>query len=209
MPSIAVRLLSAGAALVLTTVAGSTPLKAQSCFRGRPLPTCTSFWITEFGVALGFTRDTPAYYTWEFGWMVNRGERSALGATILLGAGGGGRVGLKPRLRHWLADGKAVEVSAGLLITSPGEGFGFTGHVGLNLNDKVILAIQLEVFEHPSSPVPVFDFDPNLITERPPSDLQARWYGGVKLGSQPAVIAMAVSLVAGAVAAAIVSTCCT
>jgi hypothetical protein len=137
--------------------------------------------------------------------MVNRGERNALGGTVLLGAGEDARVGLKPRLRHWLADGKAVEVSAGLLITSPGEGFGFTGHVGLNLNDKVILAIQLEVFERPSSPVL---FDPN-ITQRPPSDLQASWYGGGKLGSQPAVIAMAASLVAIAVAGAIVSTCCT
>ena len=186
MRSIAVRLLSAGA-LVLTTVGGSTPLKAQSCFRGRPLPTCKSFWITEFGVGLGLTRDTPAYLTWELGWMVNRGERNALGATILLGR----RVGLKPRLRHWLADGKAVEVSAGLLIPSPGEGFGFTGHVGLNLNDKVIFTSRLEVVEHPFS------------------GLQARWYGGGKLGSQPGVVAMALSFVAVAVAVAIVSTCCT
>src|SRR5437867_7375406 len=46
------------------------------CFRGRPLPSCRAFWLTEFGLSLP---DGP--FGWELGGMRNVGKRSAVGGT--------------------------------------------------------------------------------------------------------------------------------
>jgi len=71
---------------VVLLVSLATPLRAQLvpapnapkalCFRGRPLPQCRAFWLTEFGLSLP---DGP--FGWELGGMRNVGKRSAVGGT--------------------------------------------------------------------------------------------------------------------------------
>jgi hypothetical protein len=38
--------------LLILLVIGDSPLYSQMCFRGKPLPDCTTFFITEFGAGL-------------------------------------------------------------------------------------------------------------------------------------------------------------
>lgn len=110
---------------VAASDAGQQP--AELLFRGRPLPACRSFLITEFGlnrVLTGGPRDAePWCVTGEFGLMGNVSPRDALGGTLLVEFDdNGNRVGLKARHRRWLAGpgGQArqmsVEVSGGLFF---------------------------------------------------------------------------------------------
>src|SRR3989442_15392150 len=92
------------------------------CFRPRPLPACSAYWITEFGVSASLSRSEfhPAVplFTWELGGMKNLGERSALGATVFVnasdfGSGPGGRL----RLRRWLSQGLSLDVAPGIILS--------------------------------------------------------------------------------------------
>ena|SRR2546426_6671842 len=86
---------------VVLLVSLATPLRAQLvpppnapkalCFRGRPLPQCRAFWLTEFGLSLP---DGP--FGWELGGMRNVGKRSAVGGTLYLRIDGGTAYGVKP-----------------------------------------------------------------------------------------------------------------
>ena len=63
---------------------GGPESTAHWCFRGRPRPQCDVFWLTEFGVAAPISSNPDqtsqgALFTWEFGGMVNRGTRHAIG----------------------------------------------------------------------------------------------------------------------------------
>ncbi len=99
------------------------PAKAQHCFCGKPLPECKTFWITEFGYSHRLDQQprryqfaaSNFYLTWEVGMTGNLNQKSALGATFMLGADDNGhRFGVKPRYR-WSAQNQG-----GQKPTSPG-----------------------------------------------------------------------------------------
>src|SRR2546429_9638941 len=84
----------------------SAPAKPHGCFRGRPLPHCSSFWITEFGIGARLSSDRSAggpLFGWELGGMKNQGRKNAFGAALFVEASGeGGGLGVRPRYRRWL-----------------------------------------------------------------------------------------------------------
>jgi hypothetical protein len=100
---------------------------AQTCFRGRPEPTCASFFITEaeggLVVPLG-GGGTGVRVGVDVGLMRNIGSRSAIGATIASGAylngGESGFVSLRPRYRYWLSPTTSLDVGPGVQWT-PGR----------------------------------------------------------------------------------------
>jgi len=106
----------------------STRTPKALCFRGRPLPNCRSFLLTEFDLAL-----TEGSVRWEIGAMHNIGSRSAVGGSLLLrGAeNDSSAFGAKIRFRHWLSRVVALDVSSGILVAGRGTAPGFAGHVGL------------------------------------------------------------------------------
>src|SRR5207249_7423776 len=132
------------------------------CFRGRPLPQCRAFWLTEFGLILP---DGPL--VWELGAMRNVGTRSAVGGSVYLRIDGGTAYGVKPRLRRWLSPVVAVDVSPGIIILAgAGNSVGFAGHVGLSFRDLVALTVQAET-------VP-----PDFAGGK-----RVKWFGGGRLGA--------------------------
>jgi hypothetical protein len=153
---------------------------AQNCFRGRPLPSCRTFWITESGIAKRLNRMDDMLATFELGRMRNRG-RTAIGGTLFLGLtdqasdGTDVLIGVKPRFRTWLAGGStSLEVSPGAFFAAKGGRVGFTGHAAINVGDRVALTGQV-VALRPSAP-----FLPN--------QTDVAWYVGGKLGSTPGVV---------------------
>jgi hypothetical protein len=100
---------------------------AQTCFRGRPEPTCASFFLTEaeggLVVPLG-GGGTGARVGVDVGFMHNIGSRSAIGATIAGGAYLGGQesgfVSLRPRYRYWFSPTMSLDVGPGVQWT-PGR----------------------------------------------------------------------------------------
>ncbi|KPJ79915.1 MAG: hypothetical protein AMJ58_10290 [Gammaproteobacteria bacterium SG8_30] len=100
---------------------------AQTCFRGRPEPTCASFFLTEAEGGLVVPLDgggTGARVGVDVGFIRNVGSRSAIGATIAGGAylngGESGFVSLRPRYRHWLSPTTSLDVGPGVQWT-PGR----------------------------------------------------------------------------------------
>src|SRR5207249_1771837 len=90
-------------------------------WRGRPLPECSSFLITELGIHYllnpGPTGEREQLYfvTEDLGYMRNLNERSALGGLLHLG-GNSDRKALGPavRYRRWLHKAAAADVTVGL-----------------------------------------------------------------------------------------------
>ena len=130
--------------VALLTLTLATPCVAQSdtitripshlCWRGKPGPECTTFWITEFGVDASMSstqtiisenygggnvyryteRDFDSRFVWTVGPMFNTGRRTALGGTLSFSPlGGRYRVALEARRRWWTTPALALDLSAG------------------------------------------------------------------------------------------------
>ena len=104
--------------------------------------------------------------------MFNRGERSALGASVLLATNDDAfRFGLKGRYRRWLTPDVPLDIAPGVLIYQADQDLeivprtGFTGHVGLSWRDWIGGFVQGELL-------------------RAGSDIQL----GIRLGSWPGAI---------------------
>lgn len=105
------------------------------CWRGKPAPACSTFWITEFGydanlasthstVVNDFSgglsqaqdlRDFESRVVWTIGPMFNTRPLRAVGATLSLGpVNHGNRAALEVRKRWWTPERAALDLSAGL-----------------------------------------------------------------------------------------------
>jgi hypothetical protein len=188
-----------GAQTALTPQAPPELLKphgTHTCFRSRPLPACDAFWLTEFGIGLRMASATSPYpsgtlFTWELGWMKNRGPWSAGGAAVFLGVpdqgGGGAAIGIRPRLRRWLSATTSLDIAPGVVLVHPGSvnyAPAFSGHADLNLSDWCAVTTHVQVGSQ---------LDPTATVSR----TSVSWFAGGRLGAVPgAVTAVAVPLVA-------------
>jgi len=134
----------------------STPHRGDRlCWRGRPVPTCDTFWITEisaeYPIATTSTtyrydygtytssytrRDVSAQLFWTVGPMFNTSPTRSLGATVSAGfVNSGSRVAVEVRRRYWTAEQSAFDLSlGGVRMTVPPlpdrfdrDGYGVTG----------------------------------------------------------------------------------
>jgi hypothetical protein len=114
----------------------TTGIPPRLCWRGKPAPDCTTFWITEFGVDASMSstetivaqnygggdmyhyavRDFESRFVWTVGPMFNTGPRTALGGTLSLSPlGGRYRAAVEARRRWWTTKGLGLDLSAGPL----------------------------------------------------------------------------------------------
>ena len=176
--------------------AQAAPDTGKACFTARPLPECRTFWLTEIGYywsAFGPEAARPgsspgdrqpdlnSHGSLELGLMSNRNPRTAVGGTAFIGTGGSTlRYGLKGRYRHWISDRRFAEVSAGPVGVSShwpdsprwSSGVGITGDVSLGWRDWVAVTARAEAV-------------------RGRGHTRGAVYGGVRLGSYPAIVATA------------------
>ena len=170
-----------------------------TCFRGRPLPRCGAFWITEAGYhhRLSGTRlvqqdpnsgaDLESHVSWELGRMRNRDSSSALGWTILIGvdAERKHRLGAKARFRRWLDPRGILDLSGGVLqasVRAPypdarAMGYGLTGDAAVGWSNAGTVTVGAEALRSRRRNV-------------------AAVYGGVRLSAYPAVVATTLFAVA-------------
>ena len=132
----------------------TTRIPPHLCWRGKPAPECTTFWITEFGVDanMSSTRtvvsqnygggdvyrfsepDFDSRFIWTVGPMFNTGPRTDLGGTLSFSPlSGRSRVAAEVRRRWWTTRGLAFDLSAGALrmgvsraTTTPRDEYGLT-----------------------------------------------------------------------------------
>ena len=165
-------------------------LSAQSCFPGRPAPSCHSFPITELGYAVRVNQGPTAtggnpqihYLNGEFGWMYNRSPRLALGGAFFAGAlvdyAFQFRPGAKARLRYWLGPRTGLDLGAGFVLgktprdatigSAEQHRLGAAAHLGLSFHDGFLLIMHGEYLKNPQD-----------------DDLAG--YVGARFGSKPAL----------------------
>ena len=108
---------------------------APRCWRGKPLPQCRSFWITEMAGEYAFVTtktnyrltfgshveaiskaDDSAQLLWRIGPMFNTAPSRAIGVTLSAGTViEGGREAIELRRRRWISAEQSVDFSAGVL----------------------------------------------------------------------------------------------
>jgi hypothetical protein len=100
---------------------GSGIRPPQFFWRGRPLPECSSYLVTEIGFHRMINRneklwhDSNVLVTADLGYMVNRSERTALGGLIHFGTESDRTgAGLGFRYRRWLSKSSAADFTAGV-----------------------------------------------------------------------------------------------
>lgn len=142
--------------------AQSRPAAAQStggsCFRGRPLPRCDSFWLTEFGFGWrvvesdAVPEDRESWlYSAEIGHMWNTSETRALGGTIFADfSDDATRLGLRPRGRLWLGGGTSAELAPFVVLVTNDDRYpdvapGGGAVASLNVMDYGALTLQADV----------------------------------------------------------------
>ena len=142
----------------------SSPVLAQICFRGKPLPECRSFFVTEAGLSIrldSHSQSESRSLTFEVGYMVNRGTSSALGATVFLrGVDPVSGIGVRPRYRYWLTKESSLDISPGILLRSLCEGYervvpSFSGQIAINPTEFVGFTTQIDVirFKHKTTDI--------------------------------------------------------
>jgi len=141
------------------------PKYKTTCFRGRPLSRCNTFWVLEFSYLQrldtkpsGSEHQSGSWYmTGDIGHMININHSTALGATLFLGGDDdSGRFGIIPRYRHWFRTGNSgsrpvrLDISAGPLLSITDNHLqpktpGLMGNVSLNVEDWFALTTQVEI----------------------------------------------------------------
>jgi|SRR5689334_18750951 hypothetical protein len=105
------------------------------CWRGKPLPQCDSFWLTEISGEYAYAstqthyslgsgsntysysqRDVSSQLLWTVGPMFNTSAARALGGTLSVGfVNEGSRIAVEARRRYWTSPGNAVDFSVGAI----------------------------------------------------------------------------------------------
>lgn len=146
-----------------------------ACFRGQPLPTCKSFWITESsliastGQRFKIASDGNSFWSVEIGWMRNLSPKVAVGGGV---AAGDSFVSLRPRYRRWVTPKTSVDGIVGVRW-EPGRIEILELQVGLSRSDLVGVWTG-----------PVIDFGQSRFA----------WTGGVKVGSYAGVTTYVLAL---------------
>ena len=134
------------ALLLLVILGGVGGVQAQearprpsACFRGRPLPACQSFWITESSL-LGtlaqndaFTSTGDPFWSVEVGWVRNVSLTAAVGGGV---AFADAYISLRPRYRRWINSATSVDGVFGVRWT-PGRVETLEMQVGVTRSDLV------------------------------------------------------------------------
>lgn len=180
--------------------AQDSAVTGRTCFRGRPLPTCRHFWITELEATVagpGNGRDSiPRFdprdiprgvnrsFSGDVGYMTNRGPTRANGFLVHVGFDpeGVGRLAVKRRERVW-AGKNSWDFDAGILQLNtesvlpfmPHSVYGVTTGAAYNFADFAAVTTHIDA---------VYTRQPRVAT-----------FAGVRLGSQPAAITSAAGAV--------------
>jgi len=193
---------------------------AATCFRGKPLPACTDFFLLELDNTWGIvahpqfsgnsavSEDGRKIVNLGAGVMHNLSVRRAVGGAVSVGWGEWPRrrYAAELRERRWLSSRRAIDLGAGPLLVStynsandansPGRlGVGMTSHVGLVLGDLVTLTAGVDYVHSPSAAAAQSD---PLARSRN----QVAFTAGGRLGSWASAVALPLIVLFGIAVAA-------
>lgn len=132
----------------------SQPIYAQTCFSGKPIDTCSWFFVTEMGVRVNKREVLPAFdrnsstnmaVTAGFGAMKNLNKKYALGASLGFDPSSDDAdfsLHVGPRIRYWMSDETSLDTS--LSVGTQGSGWrSFTVQFILMYQDTIGISTGL------------------------------------------------------------------
>ena len=133
----------------LATLVAATPAAAQFCWRGRPLPDCRTFLVTESGLYFGSELGVQA----DLGLMVNMGSHVAVGGSLhgMYGEdfdSNWGVAGVAWRFRYWLNRRWSLDLTPRVQWIEPNEAgrwYGPTAGASIALGWADYLAVDLAI----------------------------------------------------------------
>jgi hypothetical protein len=209
--------LACGALLPTEAPAQDDEPRAESfCFRGRPAAECRAFLVLEGNAYMAvagsrFERlddhdlrtnklELTGYVAWEAGAMMNITRNQAVGGTFMLGGDANGyRVALKGRYRRWQDRAPAIDLGAGIMGAGRSVAYtdregnyhvpavGLTADASIGLVDWASVGARADVLFSEQGEGPAIGY-----------------YGGVRLGTKPTLVATALPFVFAAIAILIV-----
>ena len=114
-------------AIALIFLSFSSPLTAETCWRGLPAPECDSFWITEVGLAwrqTGVENEFRAekvdeiQIRYELGHMFNLEGPFAVGGTLTATGNQEVNFGVCGRIRYWKSRNWSFDLAPGIVFSS-------------------------------------------------------------------------------------------
>lgn len=188
------------------------PQAERFCLRGRPAAECRTFLVLEgnayMAVAgsrferqdhVGVRRqelELTGYVAWEAGGMVNITSGQAVGGTFMLGGDANGyRVALKGRYRRWHDRTTAMDLGAGIMGAGRSVAYtdregnyhvpavGLTADASIGLVDWASVGARADVLFSEQGEGPAIGY-----------------YGGVRLGTKPTLVATALPFAFAAIA---------
>jgi len=173
---------------ILMSCTVGTATKAD-CFRGKPLPQCQSFWITEIGLGFKLNRQQDNQYettrlSVDFGLMKNVSPRDAWGGTLFASTEDErAQMGLRLRYRRWLSATSALDLSPGLLLIGGGgiDYPGFIGSASLSLWDWIVFSLQIEMVKQRGGWYSFTGWEPASVS-------RTSFYAGASLGSYGGIV---------------------
>jgi hypothetical protein len=162
---------------------------AQTCFRGKPLPHCRTFWVTEFTASgqVGKPIGQGIVLMPELGYMVNLNEKHAVGGSYFFDIPSdsdhpdGFRHGPKLRYRRWINRSYNVDITAGLMISEKPE---LAAEAVFNFRDWIGIGARVEFWR-----------------AREFTESQTAYYSALKIGGVPGVTLSSLLTILGVLAA--------
>lgn len=133
----------------------SKPTSGGTCFRAQACPKCDWIVLLEFGMASSDERcGIGPFFSGDFGAMRNLSSRYGLGATFFYGGDDcGGRYGVRPRLRLWLAEEVGLDLGPGIVLGDD-EDFSsrrypaFSGQIALDMAGIIAPFFQVDTIRY-------------------------------------------------------------
>lgn len=165
-------------ALAQDPLPGSSPAR-KDCFRGRPLPECANYVISEIAYGRnGYsgTNFENNYATAEVGLMFNQGLRAAMGATLSQTWSEDNKLGVNFRYRWWMNPYFHLDLAPGVWFSARDMSTYSFDHVGFTTRASLMYvdAIGLEA-----------RFNTGNVYEL---GQQTEWTWGVRTGSYVSVV---------------------
>lgn len=138
--------------VVADPVESPKPSRGGDCFRAQACPKCDSVFLLEFAVGSSSERcGVGGFFSGGIGMLRNLSSRYGLGATLFYeGDDCGGRFGIRPRLRIWLAEQVGLDFAPGVILgedgdVSPGRFPSFSGQIALDCGGLIAPFYQVDL----------------------------------------------------------------
>ncbi len=179
----------------------------KHCLNAKRYPACCSYWVFDLGIGIsttslgynyGYSSGANVMLFSDFGYMINRNEKTSIGGTLFGAVGNDrARAGVRFRYRRWLNDNTALDFSPGILLWgdisvenyyAEAVNPAFIVTTQLSYNSRITGYAGMEVFRAETYTYPYFEGTP-VISQK---STETAFFMGAGLGQEAGLVGIGV-----------------